>query len=155
MRNIVEGYWRTAFNFSALMQPFIRPETLYCFRQTLQATGAIISGSTALQYLDRARYEHSDLDIFVNHFKCDIVSEWLLNQGMKRVKNTSQPTPDGTDDADVYDAGETHHVEEYEVTYSELPRRIQLIATSSDPVIAVLNFHSCTCVIIAMILLDF
>ena len=138
------------------MQPFIRPETLYCFRQMLQATGAIISGSTALQFLDRARYDDSDLDIFVNHLKCDIVSKWLLNQGMKRVKNISQPTPDGIDDVDGYNgSGETHHVEEYEVTYSELPRRIQLIATSSDPVIAVLNFHSCTCVIIVTKYLNF
>lgn len=150
MRNIVEGYWRVAFNFSLLMQPFIRHETLYCFRKILQTTGGIISGSTALQYLDRARYENSDLDIFVNHSKCGILSEWLLNEGMRRVKNTLQPTSHNVHDGDDYSPlGEMHHVEEYEVTQSDAARRIHLIATRKEPVLAVLNFHSCTCVLTA------
>ena len=156
MRNVVEGYWRTAFNFPTLMQPFISNESLYCFRQMLKATGRIISGSMALQYLDRACYENSDLDIFVNHSKCDIMSKWLLSKGMKRVKDSPQRTAHSSDNVNPYDgSGETHHVEEYEVFYSDKPRTIQLVAMRGDPVLAVLKFHSCTPVMTLTRLLNF
>ncbi|KAJ3503603.1 hypothetical protein NLJ89_g8357 [Agrocybe chaxingu] len=52
-------------------------------------TGALISGSTALQLLDRSHYENPYLDLYVTHHSCKPIGLWLKGIGYQyEPKNT-------------------------------------------------------------------
>lgn len=144
MKTAVEGYRKTAFNLSKLLEPFIPGESTTSFRKLLLSTGGLISGSTALQFLDRAKYDGSDLDFYVNHENCSEASAWLLKNGMKRVDRVHESPSHEIDTCEGYDgSGQVHHIEEYEARISGETRSIQIIATKGKPILAVLKFHSC------------
>ncbi|KAJ7665240.1 hypothetical protein DFH06DRAFT_1127577 [Mycena polygramma] len=58
------------------------------FRSALRRSSAVVSGSQMLQFLDRATYRGSDMDIFLRIGGVPGMVEWLLSQGYSR---TSQP----------------------------------------------------------------
>ena len=65
----------------------------------LKASGAVVSGSAALQFLDRVFYPSSDLDIYVSHANVEAAELWLLDHGMTKVPPAEDPdaTPLGYD----------------------------------------------------------
>ena len=54
----------TAFNLRKTLAPFLPSESIELSREMLQVTGGIISGSVALQFLDRTAFSSSDLDAY-------------------------------------------------------------------------------------------
>lgn len=78
-RNTVLDFIPRAFNINRnLLQFFADP---IGFRIMLSDTGAIVSGSFALQFFIRAYYPLSDLDIYVEAKKSEHVGQWLLRNG--------------------------------------------------------------------------
>jgi hypothetical protein len=144
MRDVVRAYWTTAFNLSRVIYPFVPEEQVLSFRNMLRTTGTIISGSTALQFLDRTRYGGADLDLYINQCHIDAASKWLLDRGARRLVDRDEAQHTGVDVSEGYhDSGEIHHIKEFKVIHSITPRTIQVIVTYWDPVFAVLKFHSC------------
>ncbi|KAF7980411.1 hypothetical protein HWV62_38228 [Athelia sp. TMB] len=60
----VETYQRTTFSINKHLEFFL-PDVI-SFRNMQMRTGAIISGSNVVQFMDRTHYEDADLDIYVN-----------------------------------------------------------------------------------------
>jgi hypothetical protein len=104
----------------------------------LMCSGAIVSGSMALQFLDRASYPSADLDIYVSHVNIEATELWLLDHGMTKV-----PPPEGLDvmALDYASPPEILSVSDFRVPDSV--RVIQLICTRRSPISAILGFHSC------------
>lgn len=138
MKELVETYKRSAFNFPGLLQPFIHSEHVDSFREMLHVTGGVISGSIVLQYLERVRFESSDLDIYVFRDKQADAVKWLQSHGLTRM--TSNRDVDVSEEYDVLEDVES--VESFVVPDSL--KIVQIISTRRNPVIAVLKFHSCT-----------
>ncbi|KAI0323130.1 hypothetical protein GY45DRAFT_1212045, partial [Cubamyces sp. BRFM 1775] len=59
------------------------------FRCLQARTGTLVSGSVALQFFDRTRYE-TNLDVFVYPYHRREVGEWLLSQGFRFVSAVGQ-----------------------------------------------------------------
>lgn len=72
-------YWPRAFNIQRTLSYFF--EDILGFRLLQFRTGAIVSGSVALQFFDRSPFTPSDLDIYVHMLARQEVGEWLLKQG--------------------------------------------------------------------------
>ena len=135
MRLLVKAYWPIAFNLTQTLQPFLKADLITSFRLMLKASGGIVSGSTALQFLDRTAYSSSDMDIYVSSENCAILEHWLLDHGMKKIRNDSIEISE-------YDRlREITSISDFQVPDS--PKLIQLIGTKRNPVYAVLGFHSC------------
>ena len=88
---LVKAYWPLAFNLARVLQPFLMPDDVPSFRHMLKASGAVVSGSAALQFLDRVFYPSSDLDIYVSHANVEVAELWLLDHGMTKVPPAEDP----------------------------------------------------------------
>jgi hypothetical protein len=131
-------YWKWAFNLSKLLEPFLPNEDVDAFRQILKTSGGIISGSTALQFLDRQSFDGaSDLDVYVPYKNVSILAEWFHQHGFSKCAHEHS-------NIDVVlnytHSGEIKQVANFIAVDSI--RVIQLVSTKRDPVFAVLDFHS-------------
>lgn len=108
------------------------------FRQILRASGGVISGSAALQFLDRRNFdETSDLDIYVPYKNAPLIANWLLHHGF----NENIPEHPNIDVLSNYNhSTEIKHVTNFSTVDSV--RIIQVISTRRDPAFAILDFHS-------------
>lgn len=80
---------RRAFNINtALKRFFANP---LAFRSLQARTGSLISGSFALQFLNRTCYEGSDLDLYVHSGHTEEVGLWLMQQGYAWLNRHSKP----------------------------------------------------------------
>lgn len=159
---MVSSYMRRAFNLQKLMDRFFTEIEMSSFRLWQSRTGMLISGSTALQFLDRTFYPESDLDIYVEHRYCKVIALWLISIGYtygrarpglsdqdleealrmtkfaipKTIKFLPPSTPDYLDCgvAGVYNFHK-----------ADPDCKIQLVASHYSPVELILKFHS-TCV---------
>ncbi|KAF9265255.1 hypothetical protein L218DRAFT_861115, partial [Marasmius fiardii PR-910] len=147
----VQSYWRRAMRIEDLLSSyFTRSETCQ-FRVIQSLTGALISGSTALQLLNRERYPDSDLDIYVEHRYGSFIGSFLEVIGYK-----FKPTQEQPKDLEVAIkkvAREMRKQRGYQ-GYSQGRgfagvfnlvrggRNIQLITAAESPLDIILNFHS-------------
>ena len=141
LQTLLQDYWRGAFNLSRLLEPFISNEDISEFRQLLRMTQGLISGSAALQLLDRRSFDDkSDLDIYVHHRNSALIYEWFVHHGMMESVHES----DGIDVVPDYSnqMNEIDSVINFQVVNSS--RIVQLVSTKRDPTLAVLAFHSST-----------
>src|ERR1700722_19018160 len=84
-RNAVQKYMRQAFNIhSHLFRFFKAPQE---FRALQARTGTLISGSSALQFMDRSFYKESDLDLYVDRRYGREIGLWLMGQGYEYYKD--------------------------------------------------------------------
>ncbi|KAF7969313.1 hypothetical protein HWV62_27749 [Athelia sp. TMB] len=130
------------------------------FRNLQARTGSLISGSNALQFLDRTFYEESDLDLYVHSAHGIEVGIHLMTlEGYVYLGgNDSTLPPTGTRDTEefmvdeiearetLYSAGAIHDVLRF--TKLDLDGRrlhLQLILTITSCFETVMRFHS-TCV---------
>ena len=51
----------------------------------LKALGGVISGSAALQFLNRLVYETANMDIYVPSQNYAVMEWWLLDQGLTKL----------------------------------------------------------------------
>jgi hypothetical protein len=119
-------------------------------------TGTLISGSNALQFLDRTFYEGSDLDLYVDNINREEVGSYLQSVGYSFKPSNTQSPPftgvayrrsgrteivDPSDDIEIYGmrgvAGVFNFIKE-----GSPERKIQLITASHSPLEIILNFHS-------------
>ena len=78
-QDILNRYLRRAYDINERLLPFIRnPDS---FRRMQFSTGAIISGSFALQFFTRLVWPDTGLDMFVGSRFKDQAGEWLLRNG--------------------------------------------------------------------------
>ncbi|KAL0953609.1 hypothetical protein HGRIS_004817 [Hohenbuehelia grisea] len=132
------------------------------FRELQQRTGVLISGSTALAFVDRALpyTASSDLDLYVEQRYAHTVGMWLLSQGYTFFRSNTQPRGFeeaieslGTQDTTKTELMEVDHLEMYRMrgvsgvfdfknTYAGEERKVQLIVSKRCPMEIILNFHS-------------
>jgi hypothetical protein len=108
------------------------------FRHILQISGGIISGSAALQLLDRRPFDDApELDIYVPYKNASVIADWFCCHGL----NKSVP-----ERASLDVVSNSHHSREIKDVTNFIgvdpTRVIQLISTNRDPAFAVLDFHS-------------
>ncbi|KAJ6464316.1 hypothetical protein DFH09DRAFT_1346829 [Mycena vulgaris] len=128
------------------------------FRSILRITGAVVSGSQILQFLDRTNYLSSDMDIFLRIGGVTRIGKWLSLQGYRfgslasdyqtfdvQVQRLSRmlvaqnsSLPHGPPIRNVYNY--QRFVASPSVTYIQ---KVQLVVVDMDPVHHVLfDFHS-------------
>lgn len=133
------------------------------FRALQAQTGAVISGSNALQFFDRDIYPDSDLDIFVNVGNALDVCTWIAQgagYGYSFEPNEIQRAEGLFTFSDAIEIFGARHNSvnldwnryEESAAYSVInfvsaagflgTRKVQIIATSSTPMANILKFHS-------------
>ncbi len=154
VHDAVSSYLRRAFKLERLLSRYLSDKEILELRRLQFSTGAIISGSTVLQFLDRSFYPDSDLDIYVQQDYKREIALWLESIGYKMLPrkgstNTNlQHALDEMDDlsnvpmippsSNVYPG--SFAILEFSRGYSE--NKVQLMITEGSPVASVLNFHS-------------
>ena len=163
-RSSVSSYCQRAFKIGNQLKYFFTEEEIRYFRYWQSRTGMLISGSTALQFLDRSFYPDSDLDIYVEHLYADRIAYWLFSIGYEYVPRKQQ----AKDFRIAYQAihyGTPHPLHPflppdstgylgkgvgdiYDFHKSRPDRKIQLITSYHSPLELILNFHSSQCIIL-------
>ncbi len=72
---------RRTFSVDKLLSRYFEPLEILRFRELQYQTGTLISGSTALQLLERAIYPESDLDLYLEFRYTGEIAAWLLDIG--------------------------------------------------------------------------
>ncbi|KAJ3967447.1 hypothetical protein EV361DRAFT_807255 [Lentinula raphanica] len=166
--NVVVGIFRTsAMKIEKVLLRFFKNKDEIGTFQDIQAkTGAIISGSVALQFFTRIDYDGSDLDTYSLLQHCIEIGKWLLTIGYnyKPVKNQRHVFEEDYDRIlqsegpsrvnnvvnegdDIRGGTRYRSVNIHEVWNFQRSDgvRVQLVATRIIPEAIVLGFHS-TCV---------
>ena len=78
-RLAVLDYSYRAFDIDRLLSRFFRNVT--AFRCLQARTGAVVSGSLALQFFDRSYYPDSDCDLYVPYKEAEKIGKWILSAG--------------------------------------------------------------------------
>ncbi|KAL0575574.1 hypothetical protein V5O48_006390 [Marasmius crinis-equi] len=155
----VQSYWRRALDIYRFLSPFFSREETRQFRILQALTGTLISGSSALQFLNRTPlYPGSDLDIYVEHRYCKPIALYLQDIGYEYKPQEFQPPTleaairmgsNNMDDDDVGggqyatwndDSAERGFAGVYNMIRGE--QKIQLITAKRSPMDIILRFHS-------------
>jgi hypothetical protein len=140
-RNLTETYWNSRLNLAHVIGPYFDSHhDVQTIREMMKETGAIISGSTALQFFARETYGDSDLDIYVEDNNSNMSLSCLMNLGYNVLPNAIG-TKDGLEPGDGY-PGELEIEKVITLVKQGNARFVQLVCTRREPVLAVLQFHS-------------
>ncbi|KAI0083212.1 hypothetical protein BDY19DRAFT_866494, partial [Irpex rosettiformis] len=125
------------------------------FRILQARTGAIVSGSFALQFVARTYYEDSDLDVFVHYGAHETVGSWLWSQGYhflsplhqarKAYRNALKSITTTHSRQRGYSEGSLG-VLNFGMERFGWRRKVQVIVTMENPMTIIMQFHS-TCVL--------
>lgn len=155
----VSSYIRRTFKLERLLGPFFSETQILEFRRLQFETGALISGSTALQFFDRSFYPDSDLDIYVHFENMREIALWLDSigykiqptrhwQGNPTVATLQQVldemtlpwnTPDDPDDSTYSYPGPFVVLDFLKAGFE---RKIQLLISIGSPLTSIFRFHS-------------
>ena len=155
-RNTILDFIPRAFDINRnLLQFFADPVG---FRTMQSDTGAVVSGSFALQFFIRAYYPLADLDIYVEAKKSEHVGRWLLRNGYTyvAVKKDCCGTTYQQDKnfklavrflehgwiGDEFNCGEVKGVLNFFGEVGGVTRKVQLIVTEGCAIEAILKFSS-------------
>ncbi len=159
-----QEYVKRKLNINRHLQRFF-PDPL-AFRSVQASTGAVISGSNALQFLNRTIYPDSDLDLYVTAEQSFPLCEFIMSdQGgsyvykkypfqpatflaaWKRVRSWKPVEGIESDPFHVpwtgYGSSWIRSVFNFVSKKKSVKRRIQVIVTTFDPLSSILSFHSC------------
>ncbi|TRM55343.1 hypothetical protein BD626DRAFT_578246 [Schizophyllum amplum] len=151
-RERVLSYRRRAYNLELGLTKFVPSSHITAFRNLQNATGLVISGSFALQFLERSHFTASDLDLYVDHFNAIFVADFLASLGyVYRPRTLQQPhfekdileyTPkmDRTASEGYTDTALTGAYDF--VLTADSTTIIQLMTAATNPVDVILSFHS-------------
>ncbi|KAJ7040617.1 hypothetical protein C8F04DRAFT_1253937 [Mycena alexandri] len=119
--NVIRYYKSVVWNPDVFFRPWfnVEPEI---FRSTLNICGAVVAGSQINQFLDRTRYENSDMDIFLRIGGLQRMGEWLAAQGYRFVSSSTS-----------YGA--------FRRTVARLSTRLVIASASNDTVKGVFNYE--------------
>ena len=165
--NAVLEYYRYGFNINRHLARFFNNPI--AFRSLQARTGTIISGSSALQFLDRTFYEGSDLDLYLHPETTKDVGDFLLQEGYRftpnsiqpddfdeavtlRRRNDALPSQDPTAAMQILDTQlkmmysisgiDAVHSFEKAGGFGQPPSIVQLITAEFSPLHCILSFHS-------------
>ncbi|KAH8115905.1 hypothetical protein DFH11DRAFT_1245685 [Phellopilus nigrolimitatus] len=149
-RRALKDYSRRAYNINKHLSRFFT-EPLE-FRVLQAQTNAVVSGSTALQFMDRTLYEESDLDLYVTCPYAAQVCDWVIAYGGKGYVfdlSKSYGIEEGAIDNEVsnWNSYRWNRVTRVFNFKSTVPSganvlKIQVIVTMSSPMDCMLGFHS-------------
>ncbi|KAK7696086.1 hypothetical protein QCA50_000729 [Cerrena zonata] len=150
-RAAVQSYMRRAFRTDRIYSRFFTSPV--AFRRMQARTGALVSGSTALQFFDRSRYSEADLDIYVPLKYRLEVADFLFNDGYSYVPERNQDSDFRRAASDLrLKVGGSYSVNGVVTVFTFEKRRdsakvmkAQLIVVKYSPIETILGFHS-TCV---------
>lgn len=156
LENMVRDFLHREYNFHKYLRKFFMNYIGFRFMQS--DTGAIISGSFALQFFTRFHYPTAALDIYVAHSGGLLAGIWLQENGytyvpgVRRVfgQDFAQPmlfsdaihsmtnawTPDDSYRTGVID------IFKFEGTIDGIHREVNLVITNICPIRTILAFHS-------------
>lgn len=141
LHDFTESYWSSKISLTRILKPFVpSDDEVECFRGMMRTTGAIISGSSALQAFARVQYDESDLDLYVKETKEDDVNFFLNGLGYSKLESNIA-TKEGLDPEDGY-PGKSEILQVASYTRASSHRVVQVIYTLNAPILAVLQFHS-------------
>ena len=152
----VKQYRGRAYNINKRLERFFPKDQVLSFRSLMARTRMVISGSFALQFLDRSFYPESDLDLYAHPDKGIIeIGNFLTSQGY-----AYQPEPwqslnfqDGAEhmlentNAEHEDPGLLYPFKSIRAVYTfERPveghSRVQIVVSHISPLASILEFHS-------------
>ncbi|TFK63310.1 hypothetical protein BDN72DRAFT_964018 [Pluteus cervinus] len=90
----VSDYSTYAFSITKTLGHYFTPDQITAFRILQAQTGAIISGSTALQFFDRTYYPESDLDLYVTDEDAEPLIDWIMGIGYNPQAPINRPGKD-------------------------------------------------------------
>lgn len=151
---VIQDYFTLAYNINEHLRPFF--DDPIGFRSLQARTGALISGSNALQFFAQVRYEESDLDIYVKSSKVLEVGNWLMNSAGYRFEpngTASNQAPGTTFVQAVLDEDNdweyAHDHPEGVYTFYKVAlwpeaglRKVQVVSAIDTPMALILKFYS-------------
>ncbi|KAI0083366.1 hypothetical protein BDY19DRAFT_702552 [Irpex rosettiformis] len=150
----MRDYFSRTFNINKHLSRFF--DDPLAFRSLQARTSSLISGSSALQFLDRTEYADSDLDLYTASIHRQEIGRWLLAHGYRF-------TPNSVQDPDFEVASDEDHLlvfgdpdNNYRMKgitavftfHKPCPvrpgeeRQVQVIVATRSPMEVVLRFHS-------------
>lgn len=148
----IKDFNKRAYNIMKHLQFFF--DDPLSFRSMQASTGAVVSGSNALQFLERTYYPGSDLDLYVAQEFAFEVGSWVVqHEGYVYVPSMDQDP----DFAQAWALSELHTPSEDPLQFDryrtsgvsgvfdfkkEGRPKVQLVATSTSPVHSILCFHN-------------
>ena len=136
------------FDINHVLSPFFANPTEF---RVLQAyTGLLISGSMALQFLNRCTFGETDLDLYVEQHSAYVVIDWLTNHGYSMIPRRRQ----GRNVRSMFSVrelrdpavrgGYSHRPGQVCIQFNGVfsKRKIDLIVTRDTVLSSILDFHS-------------
>lgn len=154
---MVKTYITRTFSILHLLMRFFGWDGAFVFWQLMASTGALISGSSALQFFDRTYYPEADLDVYLEERRVLEVANWLLTQGyfyvpriedvaltLAQVINHYSMFEPPTRDAMLPLSPHSYSGATMVLTFENAMRRkkVQLITADFCPLQLILRFHS-------------
>lgn len=147
IRDTTRTYHERTFDVDRyLTRSFARPIE---FREMQQHTGALVSGSTALQLFERTTYHGSDLDVYVERRYSPAAVRFVRDREQYLLKTTKhcvnvleEPLSDMVNRVS-YDDYVAKGISEV-LTFVNDDRHVQVIIAERSPMEIILNFHSST-----------
>ncbi|KAH6916768.1 hypothetical protein BKA70DRAFT_1417555 [Coprinopsis sp. MPI-PUGE-AT-0042] len=159
LRGAVTHFHNLAYNINRHLSSFFRDPI--ALRKLQAKSGFLISGSNALQFLDRTYYPGSDLDLFAYPEHVNEIGEYLVkSEGYKFIPGKGQLADFSKQEVkqrglarDHLHRPAVHNMFDYTTGMNELFRfkrqnsevEVQVISTEVCPLDCILYFHS-TCV---------
>jgi len=146
----VSSYIRRNFILQRVLGRYFSDNDILELRHMQYNTGALISGSTVLQFFDRSYYPESDLDIYVR-FDCRRdIALWLEKKGYTMqpyAKNPGANLCDVLDEMTMQPSDDPFYpgsfiILEFLKNRGDIKSKIQLLLANDCPIASILRFHS-------------
>ena len=133
-------YLSSKLKCTRILRPFCDSETqINNMMNMLSLTGAIISGSAALQLFERTSFNNNEMDIYVNINQYKNAEISLKTNGFQKKKQDNDSLKSVIGDSFPFI---DEMVKLQTLINPNSNKKIHLIGTKKSPVLAVLNFHS-------------
>ncbi|KAL1698330.1 hypothetical protein EV121DRAFT_297302 [Schizophyllum commune] len=149
---LVDAFIACRYHPSIVLSKFFSVDYLYtAFRVVQRRSGAIVSGSSALQLVSRSQFPRRDLDVYVNIHNDISTMLTFLTATIKyayvpRPGQALNATREVTATRMRVNASSIHHYDANGLLgvmdFISEGRKVQLILCDGDPRACVLNFHS-------------
>jgi hypothetical protein len=144
-RFAVQDYRQRAHNINRHLRHFLNDPL--GFRELQARTGTVISGSNALQFMDRTFYPEADLDLYVYEHHADEVCRWLLLHAGKGYVLAPGSPGYNREEPEPYDMPSVASIatliaDQKPDGADPIRLKVQVMATRSSPVASILQFHS-------------
>lgn len=163
-RRALQDYRSRAFDINTHLRRYISEPK--AFRDLQARTGAIISGSTALQFMDRTFYPEADLDVYVypqdyldvgRFFMRDVEMGYVFKPNSRqdpdfeKANITLNFNPQIVEEDEIEDGADLYQIKGVQAVFTfistttPIREKVQVIVVHNSPLECILNFHSSRC----------